>query len=53
MRARVLLLPLSLLSALPSAALAQDVFVTRGAGSPVFSDKPQAGAKPLACRRST
>jgi hypothetical protein len=48
MRARVLLLPLSLLSALPPAALAQDVFVTRGAGSPVFSDKPQAGAKPLA-----
>ncbi len=47
MRARVLLLPLSLLSALPSAALGQDVFVTRGAGSPVFSDKPQAGAKPL------
>ncbi|HOG03110.1 MAG TPA: hypothetical protein PLL14_03965 [Accumulibacter sp.] len=47
MRARVLLLPLSLLSALPSAAPAQDVFVTRGAGSPVFSDKPQAGAKPL------
>jgi hypothetical protein len=46
MRARVLLLPLSLLSALPPAALAQDVFVTRGAGSPVFSDKPQAGAKP-------
>lgn len=47
MRARALLLPLSLLSALPSAALGQDVFVTRGAGSPVFSDKPQAGAKPL------
>jgi hypothetical protein len=47
MRARVLLLPLSLLSALPSAAPGQEVFVTRGAGSPVFSDKPQAGAKPL------
>ncbi len=47
MRARVLLLTLSLLLALPSAALGQDVFVTRGAGSPVFSDKPQAGAKPL------
>ena len=29
------------------AALAQEVFVTRGAGSPVYSDKPQPGAQPL------
>ena len=35
-------------SGLPSPSGAQEVFVTRGAGSPVFSDKPQPGAKPLA-----
>lgn len=28
-------------------AAAQEVFVTRGAGSPVHSDKPQAGSRPL------
>lgn len=28
-------------------AAAQEVFVTRGAGSPMYSDKPQAGAQPV------
>jgi len=34
-----------LLFALPTSAAEQEVFVTRGAGSPVFSDRPQPGAK--------
>lgn len=38
---------LGLLSALPSLAGEQDVFVSRGAGSPVYSDKPQPGGKAL------
>jgi hypothetical protein len=41
MRQRLLLL----LFALPTLAAEQEVFVTRGAGSPVFSDRPQPGAK--------
>jgi hypothetical protein len=28
-------------------ALAQEVFVTRGAGGPVYSDKPQPGSRPV------
>ena len=36
---------LVLLLALPSLAQAQEVFVTRGAGGTVYSDKPQPGAK--------
>lgn len=42
-----LTIPLCLLLALPTGASAQEVFVTRGAGSPVFSDKPQPGAKAM------
>lgn len=39
---------LCLLLSLPAAVLAQEVFVTRGTGgSPVFSDQPQPGAKPV------
>ena len=34
-------------------ALAQDVFVTRGENGPVFSDKPQSGAKELKMRPLT
>ncbi len=36
-----------LLLSVPAAVLAQEVFVTRGAGSPMYSDQPQAGAKPV------
>ena len=36
-----------LLLSVPAAAPAQEVFVTRGAGSPMYSDQPQAGAKPV------
>lgn len=35
------------LLAVPSMVVAQEVFVTRGASGPVFSDKPQPGAKPV------
>ena len=38
---------LCLFSVIPPPVVAQEVFVTRGAGSPVFSDKPQPGAKPV------
>jgi hypothetical protein len=44
-RPLALLLSSWLLLALP--AVAQEVFVTRGAGSPVYSDRPQAGGKPV------
>ncbi len=44
-------MPFALLVALallfPVQAAAQEVFVTRGAGSPVYSDRPQAGGKPV------
>lgn len=36
-----------LLLSVPAAVPAQEVFVTRGAGSPMYSDQPQAGAKPV------
>lgn len=45
MKALVLLVQVSLLLSVQAAA--QDVFVTRGAGSPVYSDRPQPGARPL------
>lgn len=38
---------LALLLALPAAGWAQEVFVTRGAGGTVYSDKPQSGGKAL------
>lgn len=41
------LAPVCLLLSVPAAAPAQEVFVTRGAGSPMYSDQPQAGAKPV------
>jgi hypothetical protein len=46
----VLAAQLGLCSALPALAAPpqeQEVFVTRGTGSPVFSDRPQSGAKPV------
>ena len=46
----VLAAPLGLCSLLPALAAEpqqQEVFVTRGSGSPVFSDRPQPGAKPV------
>lgn len=45
MKALLLLAPVSLLAALSAAG--QEVFVTRGAGSPEYSDKPRPGAKPV------
>ncbi|HRF04649.1 hypothetical protein [Accumulibacter sp.] len=46
----VLAAQLGLCSAPPAVAAPspeQEVFVTRGSGSPVFSDRPQSGAKPV------
>lgn len=45
MKALLLLALVCLLPALPAAG--QEVFVTRGAGSPEYSDKPQPGARPV------
>ncbi|MBL8396439.1 MAG: hypothetical protein JNK99_17125 [Candidatus Accumulibacter sp.] len=47
MKAGRLLARCCLLLAVLSTAQADDVFVTRGTGSPVFSDRPQPGAKPV------
>ncbi len=49
MKNLALAVPIWLLLALQAVALAdqQEVFVTRGAGGPVYSDKPQPGAKPV------
>ncbi len=43
----VVAVTLGLLSALPSLAGEQEIFVSRGAGSTVYSDKPQPGGKSL------
>ena len=45
MKEFLLLALVSLLPVLPAAG--QEVFVTRGAGSPEYSDKPQPGARPV------
>jgi hypothetical protein len=47
MKARLLIAGCCLLLAAPAALAADEVFVTRGAGGPVFSDKPQPGSTPL------
>jgi hypothetical protein len=49
MKTLALVVPIGLCLALQVVALAdqQEVFVTRGAGGPVYSDKPQPGAKPV------
>jgi hypothetical protein len=47
MNARLLLAGCCLAFALPAALVADEVFVTRGASGPVFSDRPQPGARPV------
>jgi hypothetical protein len=47
MKRLLVIAPLGILLTVQTATLGQEVFVTRGAGSPVFSDKPQPGAKPV------
>ena len=47
MKARLLIAGCCLLLAAPAALSADEVFVTRGAGGPVFSDKAQPGSTPL------
>ncbi|EXI68987.1 MAG: hypothetical protein AW08_00813 [Candidatus Accumulibacter adjunctus] len=47
MNTRLLLAGCCLSFALPAALVADEVFVTRGANGPVFSDRPQPGARPV------
>ena len=47
MNARLLLGGCCLLFAVQAALAADEVFVTRGASGPVFSDRPQPGARPV------